>query len=169
MSQLSDTCKESTYKQVFFSESEKLRNFIYYKCGNNEQSRDLVQEAFSKLWENCKKVPPEKAKSYLFTVANNLFLNQVARKKVKLRFESERQESTEHQSPQFLLEEKEFKARLEEAISSLPEDQRTIFLMNRIDKLKYREIATSMDISIKTVEKKMHLALKALRKIHKKV
>jgi len=41
--------------------------------------------------------------------------------------------------------------------------------MNRIDKMKYREIAVALDISIKTVEKKMHLALQALRKIHKKV
>jgi len=40
-------------------------------------SEDVAQDAFVKLWENCGKVTREKAKSYLFTIANNLFLNKV--------------------------------------------------------------------------------------------
>ena len=50
----------------------QLRNFIYYKSGNMAQAEDLVQDAFSKLWENCAKVVPEKGRSYLYRVANNL-------------------------------------------------------------------------------------------------
>ena len=75
-----------------------------------------------------------------------------------------REEKTiNNQDPQFLMEEQEFKRRLEDAISQLPEGQRVVFLMNRIDKKKYRVIAEELDISVKAVEKRMHLALKTLR------
>jgi len=162
-------CEEANFKSIFISQSEGLRNFMYYKTGNHQEAEDLVQEAFGKLWENCAKVIFEKAKSYLFTIANNLFLNQVAHQKVVLKFKQQKPASQTNQNPQFLLEEEEFKKRLMDAISALPERQRIVFLMNRIDKKKYKEIAELLDISVKAVEKRMHSALVSLRKIHKKV
>ena len=142
---------------------------MYYKTGSLQQAEDLMQDAFGKLWENCAKVVIDKAKSFLFTVANNLFLNQVAHQKVVLKFENQGHTQQTNVNPQFLLEEQEFKKRLEGAISALPEGQRVVFLMNRIDKKKYREIAAELAISVKAVEKRMHQALSTLRKIHKKV
>ena len=162
-------CNETIYQETYFEHSEYLRNFLFYKSGNLGLSEDLVQEAFVKLWENCAKVSIEKAKSYLFTVANNLFLNSVSRQKVKLKFESFADTNKFENDPQFILEEKEFKVKLEKAIAALPETQRIVFLMNRIDKKKYREIAEELDLSVKAVEKRMHLALTELRKVHKKV
>ena len=142
---------------------------MYYRSGNLMQAEDLVQDAFGKLWENCAKVSVEKARSYLFTIANNLFFNLKDREKVALKFQKRQSTSSDIKDPQYLIEEKEFEDRLQKAINALPDDQRTIFLLNRIDKKKYREIAELLDISIKTVEKKMHLALVSLRKIHKKI
>lgn len=162
-------CKEEVYKQTYFDYSEYLRNFLFYKSGNMGLSEDLVQESFVKLWENCAKVQLDKAKSYLFTVANNLFLNTVEHQKVKLKFQEHSDENRVENDPQFILEEKEFKLKLENAISELPENQRIVFLMNRIDKKKYKEIAEELELSVKAVEKRMHLALKALRKLHKKI
>lgn len=164
-----NVCEESVYKDLYYKHATGLRNFIYYKSGNLALSEDTVQDAFAKLWENCAKVSIEKAKSYLFTLAKNIFLNQVSHRKVVLKFENNAKGGQNDQSPEFLMEESEFKERLENAISSLPEDQRTVFLMNRIDKKKYREIAEELGISVKAVEKRMHKALLELRKIHKKV
>ncbi len=166
---MNNVCKENIYQSIFYQHAENLRNFLYYKSGNMALAEDLVQDAFSKLWENCSKVTPEKAKSYIFTIGNNLFLNHVNHKKVVLKFENRGHSEADHQSPQFILEKKEFKKRLETAISELPEEQRIVFLMNRIDKKKYREIAEELNLSVKAVEKRMHKALSVLRKIHKKV
>ncbi|MEL6986379.1 MAG: RNA polymerase sigma factor, partial [Bacteroidota bacterium] len=77
-----NVCKEATYKAVFKEHARALRNFLYYKSGNLSVSEDLVQDTFLKLWENCSKVTPQKAKSYLFTIANNLFLNSIKHQKV---------------------------------------------------------------------------------------
>ncbi|MEM6321314.1 MAG: sigma-70 family RNA polymerase sigma factor [Bacteroidota bacterium] len=164
-----NVCEEKVFKTIFVEQAEPLRNFMYYKTGNLQQAEDLLQDAFGKLWENCAKVAFDKAKSFLFTVANNLFLNQVEHQKVVLKFEKRGHSQQFNLTPQFLLEEAEFEKRLERAISALPEGQRLVFLMNRIDKKKYREIAEELDISVKAVEKRMHKALAALRKISKKV
>ena len=133
------------------------------------QAEDLVQDAFSKLWENCAKVSQEKARAYLYRVANNLFLNQVDHQKVVLKFEQRSHRDRNSESPQYLLEVEEFQQRLTAAIATLSENQRVVFLMNRIDKKTYKEIAEELEISQKTVESRMHKALQTLRKIHKKV
>ena len=132
-------------------------------------AEDLTQDSFIKLWENCKKVGLEKAKSYLFTIANNLFINKVKHQKIVFQFANKSKPKSDHSDPLFLLEKNEFKLRLEKAIADLPEGQRVVFLMNRIDKKKYREIAVDLNISVKAVEKRMHGALVALRQIHKNV
>ena len=162
-------CEENNFRDSYLTHSEHLRNFLYYKSGNLKLSEDLVQDAFTKMWENCSKVALHKVKSYLFTVAHNLFINKVHHEKVVLKFQKTTVKTTNLQDPQFLLEEQEFKMRLESAISNLPEGQRIVFLMNRIDKKKYREIAEELNISVKAVEKRMHLAISTLRKIHKEV
>lgn len=164
-----NVCQEETFKSIFKSQAEGLRNFLAYKTGSLAQAEDLMQDAFGKLWENCAKVKLEKAKSFLFTVANNLFLNTVEHKKVVLKFEKRSQTTHSNETPQFLLEEEEFRQRLEAAIADLTEAQRTVFLMNRIEKKTYVEIAELLGISVKAVEKRMHGALASLRKVHKKV
>lgn len=137
---------------------------MYYKSGNGEHSLDLVQEAFVKVFENCGKVQFSKAKSYLFTTANNLFLNTVKHQKVKLAYANQQPvEVTTEEDPQFVLQEKEYMEQLENAIADLTQAQREVFLLNRIDGKKYREIAEMLNISEKAVEKRMMGALKKLR------
>jgi RNA polymerase sigma-70 factor (family 1) len=157
-------CESKQFEAIFKSYSKSLRNFIYYKSGDLEQSEDLVQEAFVKLWNNCSKVTIEKAKSFLYTVINNAFLNEVAHKKVVLIHQKQSHKSYTHESPEYLLEEKQYSDKLQNAIANLPDKQREVFLMNRIDKMPYKEIAEALDLSVKAIEKRMHLALLTLRK-----
>jgi len=158
-------CEELTYAAFFKNHARALRNYLYYKFGNEEQADDVTQEAFIKLWENCANVPPEKAKSFLYTVANNTTLNQIAHQKVVLEYSKRNvNHDTNNQDPEFLLEEEQFKVKLQKAIANLSEAQRTAFLMHRIDGKKYHEIAQILDISVKAVEKRIHGALLQLRK-----
>ena len=158
-----NVCEEKTFEKVFANHAQSLRNFIYFKCGDTAQADDLVQDAFVKLWNNCAKVPFQKAKSYLYTLANNAFLNEVAHQKVKLKYKPHASKGITNESPEFILREKEFKKELEAAIAKLSEKQREVFLLNRIEKKKYREIAELLEISVKAVEKRMHGALVSLR------
>jgi RNA polymerase sigma-70 factor (ECF subfamily) len=73
-------CEDTVFAGFFKTHVKNLRNYLYYKFGNEEQANDVTQEAFIKLWENCKNVPFEKAKSFLYIVANNASLNYIAQK-----------------------------------------------------------------------------------------
>lgn len=154
------------FRKLFDSLYGGLRKFLYYKSGNLEQAEDLAQEAFMILWKKRQSIDPDKVKSYLFTIANNLFLNEVKHQKVVLKFQKRPQRESSTETPQYLMEEAEFKIKLEKAISSLPEKHRVVFLMNRIDKLTYREIAERLELSVKAVEKRMHKALIILRDLN---
>jgi len=157
-------CNESKFNEFYTTHIQHASNFAYYKCTDKNIALDLVQEAFIKIWENCAKVEFTKAKSYLFTVVNNLFLNKIKHDKVVLEYEkSSPYLDVNNQSPEYLLEEEEFKEKLNNAIEALTEAEREVFLMNRIDGKKYREIAEVLSISQKAVEKRMSNALKKLR------
>ena len=159
---MDNVCDDHIYSELFRTHSKTVFNYIYYKFGNEEKARDAVQEAFVKLWENCARVAPEKAKAFVYTVANNLYLNVIKAEKVRLKHRKE-DSTTTRQDPEFLLEEQEFKEKLENALAGLPENQRTTFLLNRIDGKTYAQIAELEGVSVKAIEKRMHLALKTLR------
>lgn len=158
-------CKENIYVSFFESNAKKLRNFLIYKFGNEFEAEDIVQDTFIKLWQNCKDVPLEKAKSYIYTLANNATLNNINHQKVVLKYQnSSVKDAKSFENPEYLLEEDEFKTKLLSVIEKINETQRVAFLMNRIDGKKYAEIAEELNISVKAVEKRIHIALVEIRK-----
>jgi RNA polymerase sigma-70 factor (ECF subfamily) len=156
-------CDETRFAAVFSKHAKDLHDFLYYKFGEHFNPKDKVQEAFIKLWENCGKVKPSKAKSYLFTIGNNLMLNEAAHQKVVLKYQQQGHKHHTNESPEFLMEEAQYNEKLQNAIANLSEAQRTAFLMNRIEGKKHREIAEILGISSKAVEKRIYGALKKLR------
>lgn len=166
---IKSVCDRIHFRVLFDSHAETLRNFVYYRCKDMQQAEDLTQEAFLKLWKNCKKVLYEKARGFLFTVARNAFYNQVAHRKVVLEYSKLPHSGKDGETPHFKLEEKEFMERLLLAINELPEGQREVFLLNRIDKVTYVEIAGILGISETAVEKRMQKALIKMRRIVKNI
>lgn len=157
-------CEEVSFNKAYLSNVKAATNFAYYKCGDQDAALDLVQDAFAKIWEHCSQIEISKVKTYLFTTVNNLFLNSIKHQKVVLAYAKETPNlDRTNQSPEYLLEEEEFKVKLQNAIASLSEAQREVFLLNRIEGKKYREIAELLDISQKAVEKRMSGALKILK------
>lgn len=162
-------CEESTFTGIYQSYATSLHNYLFYKTGNSALSSDLTQEAFTRLWQNCASVIFNTAKGYVFKIANNLLMNEYAHQKVVLNHQKKPTASQTNESPEFLLEEKELKEELENAIADLPEKQRVVFLLSRIDKKTYKEIAEMLGISKKAVEKRMYNALDTLRQVSKKI
>lgn len=156
-------CNDKTFAKVFNDYAKDLKRFLFFKYNNLESAEDVMQDAFIKLWKNCKDVPLEKAKSYLFTVANNLFLNIKKHEKVVRKNNFRHLKHATNETPEFLLIEEEYYQKIERAINGLTAKQKEVFLMSRIEKLKYKEIAVKLNISVKAVEKRMHIALVHMR------
>ena len=157
-------CDEKLYNEHFKRHAKDLHNFLHYKYGAENNPGDLVQEAFLKLWDNCHKVEEEKARSFLFTVATNKMLNELSKKQTVLRYSQEKPKSQTSESPEYVMEEKEYMDKLQNALESLTEQQRVTFLLNRIEGKKHKEIAEMLGISRKAVEKRIYTALDILRK-----
>ena len=158
-----NVCEEEVYNQLFRTHGKDLHNFLYYKFGADNNPNDIVQEAFIKLWNNCKKVTPEKARSFLFTVANNQMLNELSKKKTALDYSQNKPKGHTIESPEYVMEGNEYMDRLQIALEGLTEDQRVTFLLNRIEGKKHKEIAEMLGISRKAVEKRIYTALKILK------
>ncbi|MEO1052452.1 MAG: RNA polymerase sigma factor [Bacteroidota bacterium] len=163
LSEGENVCSEALFEKLFTTHSRNLHDFLYYKYGEQNNPADLVQEAFVKLWDNCEKVTPEKARSFLFTVANNQMLNELAKKKTVLKYEQSKPKHYTSESPEYVMEESEYMKKLQSALESLSEDQRVTFMLNRIEGKKHQEIADMLGISRKAVEKRIYTALAKLR------
>ncbi|MDP2087893.1 MAG: sigma-70 family RNA polymerase sigma factor [Flavobacteriaceae bacterium] len=157
-------CDEQQFDTFYKQEVNNLFRFIFIKGKNRDEAFDVVQETFIKIWENCNKFDISKAKSYLFSTAANIFLNIKKHEKVVRNYQNETTDLyIDSDTPENILRQKEFKSKLEKAINNLTDSQREVFLLNRIEGKKYKEIAVLLNISIKAVEKRMSKALIALR------
>ncbi|MCF6349899.1 MAG: RNA polymerase sigma factor [Flavobacteriaceae bacterium] len=156
-------CNPKTFETVFTTYAEDIKRFLYFKYGHLEIAEDVMQDTFVKVWQNCKEVRYETVKSLLYTIANNLFLNIKKHEKVVRKNQPFLVQEKDIETPEFLMQEKEFLLKVETVIASLTKKQREVFLLSRIDNKKYKEIAIILGISIKAVEKRMHKALVVIR------
>lgn len=153
------------FKDLFDNHFDAVRNYIYYHSGDQELATDITQDSFMKIWEkSSNSVDIRKAKGLLFKIAHDLFISNYRRQKIETNFKLLVSKPDTSQSPEEKFQYKELKRKYEICLNKLPDKQRVVFLMSRIDNMKYHEIANANDISIKAVEKRMKNALSFLKK-----
>jgi len=157
-------CKESVFERIYNKYSQNLHDFLYYKYGEHCNPSDKTQEAFIKLWDHCNKVSLTKAKSFLFTVANNMVLNDFKHQKVVLRYQKTSSKNHTNETPEFLMEKEQFLERYQNVLGNLNEEQRVAFLMNKVDGKKHSEIAEILGVTQKVVEYRIYTAFSILKK-----
>ncbi len=154
---------ESEYRKLFEEYFAAIRNYIYFKTSDRDLAEDIAQDTFVKLWENRARIDKRTVKSFLYTISGNLAINQLKRQQLQYKFVNQLSDQSSHESPAFQLEMKEYESKLQGVIASMPNGSREVFLMNRIEDMKYKEIAERLGISVKAVEKRMSKALQIIR------
>ena len=155
--------KKEEFKILFDTYFEDVRKYIFYRSGDEEIATDIAQETFMKIWEKHMIIDPKRVKGLLYKIAGDLFISQYRREQVAYNFFNNFQLNESSNTPEDEYSFQELKKAYEAALKSMPEKQRTVFLMNRIDELKYKEIAEQLGLSIKAIEKRMSLALEHLK------
>jgi RNA polymerase sigma-70 factor (family 1) len=150
---------EAEFIGLFKEYNRPVKNYIYYKTGDMDLADDILQDTFLKFWEKKNEVRMNTAKALLFTIAGNLSINKLEHKKVVFQFANKFTQSSLSSSPEFEMEIREFDHKLQSAIADLHEKNRVVFLMNRIEGMTYKEIAESIGVTVKAVEKRMKKAL----------
>ena len=152
------------FKNTFDTHFSSVRNYIYYRSGDKELATDVAQETFMKLWEKHPESVNGSMKALLFKIAGDIFISQLRKRSVAMKYKAIVVSEELSESPFELMKYKELLRNYEQALQNLPDKQRTVFLLSRMDGLKYFEIADNLGVSVKAVEKRMKNALEYLRK-----
>lgn len=151
------------FEQLFRELFKPLCNFALKYVGDWDEAKGLVHEVFVAVWEKFDSLPSDtQYRSYLYTAVRNRCLNYIRDKKTQLSFD--RVPENLLVEVQTTLETSELEREIEMAIQSLPEKCRMVFELNRVEGLKYAQIAEKMGISVKTVEAQMSKALGIMKK-----
>jgi RNA polymerase sigma-70 factor (family 1) len=158
------------YKELFISNYEILHRFAFSILKSREDAEDVISEFFITLWQKKESLTEiENPKLFFFTSVKNLSINKLAQR--KKHHSSFSEEYLVHfKSPFFdpkeLLLSREAVSKIMEAINELPPKCKLIFRLIKEDGLKYADVASLLNISVKTVEAQMAIAEKRISSSH---
>jgi RNA polymerase sigma-70 factor (ECF subfamily) len=163
----------SAFKTLVELHHKPLISFIARFTGDRDSAEDIAQEVFLRVFKAAKDYKPRaKFKTWLFTIATNLCLNEIRDNKGSPKFvdvsDLHEQEypiiASEAFSPQKATENAELSTAVRKAIRSLPENQRIAILLRQYNDFSYHEISKAMGISIPAVESLIQRARQNLKK-----
>ncbi|MEI6554479.1 MAG: RNA polymerase sigma-70 factor [Paludibacter sp.] len=150
------------FRHLFESYFTPLCRFMHLYVRESTIAEDLALDIFTYVWENRKTLQIQLSfKAYLFQAARNKCLNELRKKKntVSLNQEDIDIEETDVMS----LETEELYRLIQEAVLALPDKCKEVFQLSRTENLSNQEIATQLNISVKTVEAQITKALKRIK------
>jgi len=153
----------SAFKKFFEKHHSYLYHFLLKKGISEQQAEDLVQQAFVMIWEKRAQIDETKSlKAFLFRIAYTRMLN-VFRDSKKFDENADLTTEEETSTPEKSMETQELGKAIEDSIASMPEKRQAVFRLCFIQEFTYKDAAEFLDVSVKTIENHMGLALKELR------
>jgi len=153
------------FNELFHSHYLLLYNYVLKLSNCSEIAKDVVQEAYIKLWNKRQNLDSNLCvENYLFKICHNEFLIYIRKKKKdnslldELKFDIAQKIYTPFDHTESKINQ------IEIVLAKLSKRSREAFVLSKVDNLKYNEIAEEMGISVKTVEKHISKALKFFRK-----
>jgi RNA polymerase sigma-70 factor, ECF subfamily len=127
-------------------------------------AEDIVQEVFLKIWDMRADLKMnEGIKSYLYKACYNTALNHIKTEKRESELDANSNLLISYESAERSLNFLEAESQIMKAIELLPPKTQLVFTLSRFEELSYKEIAERLDVSVKSVEKHMGIALQRLR------
>lgn len=152
----------------------RILNFIYRFVPNRQIAEDLSQDVFMKVYKSAWRYRPQsRFQTWLYTIAKNVCLNELRRKRNLMVSFDETNPSGENEpsgkiadpgsNPGTALLQKEKAALIRTAIADLPENQRIAVILKRYDKFSYAQIAATLNITDKAVKSLLSRAKENLK------
>ncbi len=130
-----------------------------------ETCEDIVQEAFMKIWSNRKILEIRTSlRTYLISLVQNLALNELKHRKVKMLYQDKHHEMILALSAEEHMFYTELRSAINTLLANLDPAMRETYIMSRVQRLKYAEIAQRLNISVRTVEVRISKAVSYLQR-----
>ena len=158
--------REKAFKEIVDSYSERLYWHVRRFLWSHEDTDDLLQEIFVKVWSS---LPSFRGDSQLYTwiyrIATNESLNFVQKQKIRsaLRFESITPKIEEKIDEDTLMNGDQLQRELAKAVQRLPAKQRTVFIMRWFDEMSYEEISEILETSVGALKASYHFASEKIK------
>ena len=158
---------EDAFDVIFRTYYARLVHFCEAMLGERAPAEELAQDVMLELWRRRTTLTVETTlQGYLFRAARNRTLNYIRHEKVVQRSAAfTASELVSEAVGDRRMQQDELDAALRSAVATLPPRCREVFELSRSQGLKYSEIATTLGISIKTVEAQMGKALRIVREL----
>ena len=159
---------ELSFRVLFDFYYERFFRIAHYYVKNNENAEEVVMDVFTKFWKSRKKLPEIiNFNNYVYSSVKNQSLNYLNKNRIDTESLDDYTSSKmiEYVEPENLFLGKELAKDLEKVVSSLPPRCQLIYRMIREDGIKYKEVAETLDISLKAVENQMLIAMKRIRSV----
>ncbi|KYP15367.1 RNA polymerase sigma-70 factor [Flavihumibacter sp. CACIAM 22H1] len=154
------------FRQLYDRNIQKVYSYSYFLTRSAQQSEDLAQELFAKIWiKRAELASVENFDAWLTVLVRNSaynFLKRNALEQRTLRKIHSIQPNSSSSTEDIVID-KEYARIYQQAIDQLPPQQRKVYLLSRNDGLKQEEIARNMGISLNTVKNHMKAALFSIR------
>lgn len=159
---------QSAYQTIVRQHLNPISHYAFRILGNRKDTEDITQEVFLKLWVNAASWDPKKAKltTWLHRIAHNLcidYLRKHGNTQTQEEVKEPYQENEPIQSNSGNLEQQEKTKQLNEAISLLPENQRSALMLCHYAGFSNKEAAGIMNVSVKALESSIARARRSLR------
>jgi len=151
------------FKMIYDAHFDNLRRYLYYRSGDQDLSQDIAQDVFMKVWNKKLDITAGNVKSLLFKMGTDEFISHYRRSKIEREYVNAQDFRLVHEVGDengFLEKKKKF----EKALKTLTDKQRSALLMNKMEGLTHKEIAESLNLSQKSIEKRISQALITLKK-----
>lgn len=157
--------------EVFISQimpiKQKLYRFALRLLGNEEDAKDIIQDALVKVWHNKEKMGElQNLEAWCMRITRNLALDKIKSRKYRKTDDLDRAQevpATQQQNPHQTAEQSDLMRRVHGLINKLPEKFRTILQLRDMDGLSYQEIADVLEIEMSEVKVNLHRARKQVR------
>lgn len=154
---------QTAFNEIYNRYWKPLYHSAYKILQDEDGASDALQEIFTSLWQRRNAVEITSLKAYLHQAARFTVLKAIRAQKTDQQFYKRLAEVTTEIFTENPLVFKEQQHLIQHLLERLPEDCKEIFLMSREENLTYKQIAEILQISEKTVEKKMTKSLKMIR------
>lgn len=159
---------QEAYKELFVILHYRLKQFAYSILKSREEAEELVSDVFIRIWEKRDQLTLiESPRLYFYITTKNLALTRLKKQKRENSLSPENwlvQLDSIYFDPEKLMITEELSRQIRKAVNELPPKCRMIFKLIKEDELKYREVAELLQLSVKTVETQMAIALRRIGK-----
>ena len=155
---------EDAFERLFSLHHQQLGMYIYRLTNSMELAEEVVQDVFLKIWMNRADLEEVKNfKAYLFVISKNYALNCLRKVAKEYARYAQWDESVVNAMAEEIGSEQKYYHLLDEAIDSLPTQQKKVYLLSKHERLKYSEISENLDISKETVKKYLKIAVASIK------